>query len=316
MVGAFVFVEQEFRGSAPELLARLSNRRECHGGGRRELDVVVADDGEVAGHPATGADRLLEQAERQQVVGAERSGGPSRCRETSEALAGSAALRHAECGGGDRHEDVGVESGCGERFRRTVEAVAHLPDLERAADEGDPSMADICDVFDRESPAQVVIGCDRAEILAVGRPVDDHQRGAALGHCAETRVVRIDRGDQDAVHTLLDEEIDVGGFALVAVAEEQRHARRLDGLLDALGDVGEEGAAAEVIAELAEVAPVADTVLFGGAARMELLVRRVAELIDRPVRVGSAEAAGLGNAVVQGVALGVFATLGEGRAMI
>lgn len=73
---------------------------------------------------------------------------------------------------------------------------------------------------------------------------------------------------------------------------------------------------ADVIGELAEVAPVADTVLFGGAARMELLVRRVAELTDRPVRVGSAEAAALGNAIVQGVALGVFATLGEGRATI
>jgi rhamnulokinase len=73
---------------------------------------------------------------------------------------------------------------------------------------------------------------------------------------------------------------------------------------------------AEVVVELAEVAPVEDTVLFGGAARMDLLVRRITELTGRPVRVGSAEAAAIGNAIVQGVAIGAVASLDDGRAKI
>lgn len=66
---------------------------------------------------------------------------------------------------------------------------------------------------------------------------------------------------------------------------------------------------ADVVTELAQVASVDDVVLFGGAARMALLVRRLGELTGRQVRVGAAEAAAAGNAVVQGVAIGVFDTI-------
>jgi rhamnulokinase len=59
-----------------------------------------------------------------------------------------------------------------------------------------------------------------------------------------------------------------------------------------------------------------DIVLFGGAARMELLVRRLADLTGTSVRIGSAEAAALANAIVQGIAIGSFASLTEGRAKI
>jgi rhamnulokinase len=73
---------------------------------------------------------------------------------------------------------------------------------------------------------------------------------------------------------------------------------------------------AEVIDELAAVGEFDDIVLFGGAARIALLARRLAELTGRPVRVGSAEAAALGNAIVQGIAIGTFRSLDHGRAMI
>jgi rhamnulokinase len=73
---------------------------------------------------------------------------------------------------------------------------------------------------------------------------------------------------------------------------------------------------AEVVAQLGEVAAFDDVVLFGGAARMALLVDRLAVLTGRPVRVGSAEAAAVGNAIVQGIAIGAITTLDEGRARI
>jgi rhamnulokinase len=73
---------------------------------------------------------------------------------------------------------------------------------------------------------------------------------------------------------------------------------------------------AVVIDQLAEVCEFDDIVLFGGAARINLLHRRIAELSGRTVRLGSAEAAALGNAVVQGIALGTFTTPDEGRRAI
>jgi rhamnulokinase len=73
---------------------------------------------------------------------------------------------------------------------------------------------------------------------------------------------------------------------------------------------------AEVIEQVATVRDIDDIVLFGGAARMELLTRRLAEATGFDVRVGSAEAAALGNAIVQGVAIGTFSSLDDGRARI
>jgi len=73
---------------------------------------------------------------------------------------------------------------------------------------------------------------------------------------------------------------------------------------------------ARVVDELAEVAAFDDIVLFGGAARMDLLVDRLADLTGHNVRVGSAEAAALGNAIVQGVAIGTYESLDDGRARI
>ena len=70
---------------------------------------------------------------------------------------------------------------------------------------------------------------------------------------------------------------------------------------------------AEVIDQLAEVESFDDIVLFGGAARMTLLRERLAALTARPVRTGAAEAAALGNAVVQGIALGVYDSLDTAR---
>jgi sugar (pentulose or hexulose) kinase len=44
-----------------------------------------------------------------------------------------------------------------------------------------------------------------------------------------------------------------------------------------------------------------------------MLRDRLAALTGRPVRVGAAEAAALGNAIVQGIALGTFDSLEAGR---
>lgn len=73
--------------------------------------------------------------------------------------------------------------------------------------------------------------------------------------------------------------------------------------------------AAKVVAEVGEVTGVVrDEVLHvGGATRMELFNERLAARTGLPVRVGSPEAAAIGNALLQGVALGVFADVDAGR---
>ena len=73
---------------------------------------------------------------------------------------------------------------------------------------------------------------------------------------------------------------------------------------------------AQVLTELGETADFDDLILFGGAARISLLIRRLEQLTGVPVRVGSAEAAALGNAIVQGVAIDAFGSLAEGQTRI
>jgi rhamnulokinase len=56
--------------------------------------------------------------------------------------------------------------------------------------------------------------------------------------------------------------------------------------------------------------------VIGGGARNALLNRLLAEASGLPVHVGPVEATALGNALVQGIALGVFADLEEARAQV
>ena len=61
---------------------------------------------------------------------------------------------------------------------------------------------------------------------------------------------------------------------------------------------------AAVISDLGDVASASDVVLVGGAARMDLFRRQLETATGRLVRAGPAEAAAIGNALVQGVAIG------------
>ncbi len=74
-------------------------------------------------------------------------------------------------------------------------------------------------------------------------------------------------------------------------------------------------AVAGVIDELATVTgtPVEQLFLVGGAARVEFMNQLLARHTERPVVVGSAEATAVGNALVQGLALGRFADLDAAR---
>jgi rhamnulokinase len=74
--------------------------------------------------------------------------------------------------------------------------------------------------------------------------------------------------------------------------------------------------AAQVIASLPDVDGNRAVRVFGGGTRSTLLLEALARQTGRPVRVGPIEAAALGNAVVQALALGVFTTLDDARATL
>jgi rhamnulokinase len=73
------------------------------------------------------------------------------------------------------------------------------------------------------------------------------------------------------------------------------------------------GGVARVVDELDSVD---DITIFGGASRSALLCNTLAARSGRSVRTGPAEATALGNALTQGVALGVFAGQAEARASL
>jgi rhamnulokinase len=74
--------------------------------------------------------------------------------------------------------------------------------------------------------------------------------------------------------------------------------------------------AARVIASLPGVDDDAPVRVFGGGTRSTLLLDALSRRTGRRVQVGPVEAAALGNALVQSLALGVFATLDDARATL
>jgi rhamnulokinase len=74
--------------------------------------------------------------------------------------------------------------------------------------------------------------------------------------------------------------------------------------------------AAQVIASLPGEDDARPVRVFGGGTRSSLLLDALERRTGRPVEVGPIEAAALGNALVQGLALGVFATLDDARATL
>jgi hypothetical protein len=88
--------QQELGRCASEQVAGLADRGERHRGRLGELDVVVADDGQVAGDVQAHPHHPLQQPERQQVVGAECGGRSPGRRQAGQSFARAAALGDVE----------------------------------------------------------------------------------------------------------------------------------------------------------------------------------------------------------------------------
>ena len=74
--------------------------------------------------------------------------------------------------------------------------------------------------------------------------------------------------------------------------------------------------AAGVAAVADRLGAVDEVFVFGGGSQSTFFRQRLAEVAGLPVRPGPVEATALGNAIVQGVGLGVFSGLADGRAKL
>ena len=92
LVSLIAFGQQQLGGSATEQLAGLTHGAERDCSGSSELDVVVADDRQIDGNVDPHAGHLLEQTEREQIVGTEGRCWPTGTGQTQETLAGALAF--------------------------------------------------------------------------------------------------------------------------------------------------------------------------------------------------------------------------------
>lgn len=134
-----------------------------------------------------------------------------------------------------------------------------------------------------------------AELLAAAEAVDLAATGAVLFDVTDPRFLHPD----DMVREVADAAglpTDTPPPTLVRVIVESS-AQSTASVLDRLGDVTE-------------------TYVFGGGSQSSLYRRCLAAASGRPVHQGPVEATALGNALVQGIALGRYPNLSEARAVL
>ena len=167
--------EQQFGGGSPEQLSGLTYRAEWDGGGAGELDVVVPDDRQLAGHVDAHRRHLLEQPESEQIVGAERRRGTTGAGESGQPLTCPTPFGDVER---SRVEDEQRRRGSG--LPSTLESVGDLHGRHRAADEGDALVPLLAQVGHGKDPALDIVDADTAEVGAAAA-VDEHDGDAARG---------------------------------------------------------------------------------------------------------------------------------------
>ena len=216
------------RPCRPELLPRLAHRGQRHGGGGGEVDVVVADDGDVVGHP--------------QPLAVISCSTPSASRSLAQNTAVGRARRAARRSGApaSRPAGDGQRRGLDDRSSRAeperrprIPAARPVPVRHLPQPLGPPTKAirrcprsSRCApparrrARRRPPPSTGRAGSARRSTSTTGMPRARSRAsaGVGVGH----------RRDQDALHPLLLQQVQIGGLLVplvVAVAEDDGQAR-------------------------------------------------------------------------------------------
>ena len=278
---ALRLTQQQIDGGIADQHARLADRRQRNHGGGRERDVVVADQGDVARHmQVTVHVQGLQDADGEQVVR----------REDGVGSVARVAFQHLLAGGpaGQHREGVGVDDfKGGERMLRncrprTVEPVDHLPDAARPADEREAGSADGQQVLGSEASAGHVVDGYGGKIAVVRLTINEHGRRAARTQAGEPIADVAQRRDQNPVHALFLEQVEVGGLAFqVVVGISQQDGKAFFGraIFGTTGKVGEERVG-DVEHDESQAAAASGSQLAGSVVAHE------AELVDSGLHAG------------------------------
>lgn len=194
-----------------------------------------------SGTPTAGRVHGLQDAQGEQVVGAEHGGGA--VGEPEQPGARVASGGHVEPLGGQLAQALGPETGLGERVQGAGAAVADLVEAGRAADVREGAVSGVEEMPDGERAARDVVHGHRALGGALGDPVDQHEGDAVAAEGLDVAAGGVGGGEQDAPHPLFGEEGEVLGLlthALGAVADHHAEPGVAGGPLGAARDVHEE----------------------------------------------------------------------------
>src|SRR3569833_188575 len=238
-VRVVALLEEQLGGDLAELVGRLADRAEGHGGGRGELDVVVSEERDVLGDPYARLLQDAEDAEGEQVVRAEDG---VRWPLAQQRLGGDLTAVRVHRRHHDVDEVVRRPAGRIERPQRTPAPVAALADGVRAAHEGEAPGTAREKVAGRELAAGHVVHRDRAHV-AGGVVVDEHDRDPAVAEPAQAGGVVRRRSDARAADPLFGQYPKVARLLLrrlAGVADYDGVVAAADDVLDSARDVDEE----------------------------------------------------------------------------
>ena len=232
---------QQLVGSGTELVARLVDGRQRWIRHRSELDVVVADHRNVVRYAHPSPAEPVDDADRQEVVGAEDRG---RGRGGEELFGGSQARR------GVHRLDLEfdqialrLESRVGQRRHEADAPVLALRDGQRPVHECDPPVAQLEEMLTGQPAAEHVVDDDGRDVTGRAAMVEEHERDTAVGQPFEIALVLARGIDDDPADALARQRVErapLVGQQPVGVADHDRLAVRRGQVLGPAGDLGEE----------------------------------------------------------------------------
>jgi len=134
-------VYQQLGRRPAELMTGLAHRGQRHRRRGREVNVVVAHQGDAFRNPDPASRHFLEHTQREQVVRAKDGRRPGFRRELREGRASLLPGRHIQGRSFHNMQALPGAVGAFQRPHRTIAAVSHLPDAHRSPDERDPLVA-------------------------------------------------------------------------------------------------------------------------------------------------------------------------------
>ena len=216
------------RRERSERLAILADRRQRRMRERGRLEIVEADDGDVACRTETGVPDRLQRREGHQIRRGDDRGRRSGEREQRARLARSRTRTRSRRSGRTRPASSRPKRSASRRNASSRAGSRH--GVRAAGDVRDPPVTERVEVGDREPHSFVVVRADERDALAAAPDVHADERKSARGEIGDERVVVVDADHDRRVEPVADADVERRHVALPvdrlrAAAARSRTAR-------------------------------------------------------------------------------------------